>query len=188
MTRRAVLVAARSTFAEHGYRGTTVKVLARAAGVSVQTIYDTYGSKAKVLMAMVDVLDEEAGVVPLYMALRETTDPRDSLALFARIRRQIRERSGDLVQMMRAGARDEPEVAAAWAEGMRRRHTGLTHVMTGIEATGALRPGLDAERAADVAAALVTDDVCDVLVDQRGWDFDAYETWLADALADLLLR
>jgi hypothetical protein len=42
--------------------------------------------------------------------------------------------------------------------------------------------------AADVAAALVTDDVCDVLVLQRGWSFDAYEDWLAETLALHLLR
>lgn len=43
-------------------------------------------------------------------------------------------------------------------------------------------------RAIDIAAALVTDDVCDVLVEQRGWSFDDYEEWLADTLARLLLR
>lgn len=52
---------------------------------------------------------------------------------------------------------------------------------------GALKARLTAERAADIAAALVVDEVCDVLVDQRGWSFDDYESWLAAAMSTLLL-
>ena len=45
------------------------------------------------------------------------------------------------------------------------------------------RPDVDAERAADVIAALATDDVCDVLVEQRGWGFEEYETWPRDTMS-----
>ena len=37
-------------------------------------------------------------------------------------------------------------------------------------------------------APVLVDEVCDVLVEQRGWSFDDYEAWLTDALATLLLR
>ena len=46
VTRRAILQAARELFAEQGFANTTVKVLAERAGVAVQTIYATFGSKA----------------------------------------------------------------------------------------------------------------------------------------------
>ena len=188
VTRRAILAAARELFAERGFGGTPVKLLAERAGVAVQTIYATFGSKAGVLTGIVDLVDEEAGVLELVGELKQTEDPREMLRLNARMRRQIRERCGDIVAMLRAGTGADERIAAVWAEGMRRRHGGLEMIVARLDAQGALREGLDPQQAADIAAALVTDDVCDVLVEQRGWNFDAYEDWLAETLALLLLR
>lgn len=80
-------------------------------------------------------------------------------------------------------AEDPRDAGSAWAEGMRRRHAGIARIVD----AGRLRSDVDAARAADVIAALVTDDVCDVLVDQRGWSFDEYETWLRDTMRALVL-
>ena len=46
VTKRAILHAARQLFAEQGFANATVKGLAERAGVAVQTIYATFGSKA----------------------------------------------------------------------------------------------------------------------------------------------
>jgi AcrR family transcriptional regulator len=188
VTRRAILEAAREAFAEEGYARTSVKSLAERAGVALQTIYDTFGSKAGVVLGLTDLLDERAGVLDLAEELGREEVPARMLAISARVRRQIRERCGDIVRTLRAGAAVESDVAAAWAEGMSRRHRGLAMSMDRIAAKGALREGLTAQAAADIAAAIVADEVCDVLVEQRGWTFDAYESWLADTLAALLLR
>ena len=188
VTRRAILQAARRLFAERGFAATPVKLVAERAGVAVQTVYATFGSKAGILTGLVDLLDEQAGVMPLVDELRQTEDPREMLRLNARLRRQIRERCGDIVAMLRAGAGVDERIASVWAEGMRRRHGGLSMVVEKLDSQGALADDLDPKRAADIAAALVTDDICDVLVEQRGWSFDAYEDWLAETLAGMLLR
>ena len=188
VTRRAILTAARALFAERGFGATPVKLLAERAGVAVQTVYATFGSKAGVLAGLVDLVDEEAGVVPLIGELRQAEDPREMLRIHARVRRRIRERCGDVIAMLRAGAGVDERIAAVWEEGMRRRHGGLSAIAAKLESQGALAEGLDRKSAADIAAALVTDDVCDVLVGQRGWSFDEYEEWLAETLARLLLR
>lgn len=161
--------------------------IAAEAGVAVQTLYSTFGSKAGVLRGLIDLVDEEAGVIPLFEAMMRAEDPRDALPLFARIRRQIREQCGDIIEMMRAGARVDAEIATAWDEGMRRRHAGLMRLVDRLASAGALRPDVDQQQAADILAALVTDDVCDVLVTQRGWTYDAYEAWLSRAMAEQVL-
>lgn len=84
-------------------------------------------------------------------------------------------------------AEDPRDAGSAWAEGMRRRHAGIARIVARLADAGRLRSDVDAARAADVIAALVTDDVCDVLVDQRGWSFDEYETWLRDTMRALVL-
>jgi hypothetical protein len=89
--------------------------------------------------------------------------------------------------MMRASAKVDADVEAAWADGLRRRHAGISRMVERLAQSGALKDGVDATRAADVIAAVVADEVCDVLVDQRGWSFDDYESWLADTLPSLIL-
>ena len=187
VTKRVILQAARKRFAERGYAGTSVKDLAKDSGVAVQTLYSAFGSKSGVLLGLIDLIDEEADVLPLFRAMMAAEDPRDALPLFARLRRQIRERCGDIVSVMRAGARVDADIDAAWGEGLRRRHGGISRVTARLEAAGALRPGVDATEAADILAALATDDVCDVLVGQRGWSFDEYERWLGETMAALVL-
>src|SRR5581483_10782611 len=53
-TRNRLLQAAGEEFPVHGYAGTTVTRLAAAAGVSVQTLYLTWGSKRALLRGYVE--------------------------------------------------------------------------------------------------------------------------------------
>jgi AcrR family transcriptional regulator len=187
VTRRAILTAARAAFADKGYAATSMKSLAESAGVAVQTIYSTFGSKAGVLAGMADLLDEEAGVVDLARAIPQASGGREVLALSVRLRRQIRERCGDIISMLRSGAAVDATARKTIAEGMRRRRMGIEIALRRIEEVGELRAGLPRERAAAIMTALVGDEVCDALVEEYGWSFDEYEAWLLDELAGALL-
>jgi AcrR family transcriptional regulator len=188
LTRHLILNSARRLFASQGYAGTPVRMLAKEAGVSPQTIYDTYGSKAGVLAGLPDLLDEEAGVADLFEQRHQTSEPVELVGLLARISRRIRERCGDIVTILRSGAAVEPDIAATAAEGFRRRRLGVEAVMKRIRQEGGLAKGLTVTRGADIATALMTDDVCDRLVNDAGWTYDAYERWLKETLSTLLLR
>jgi hypothetical protein len=154
----------------------------------VQTIYDTFGSKAGVLKVMPDLIDEEAEVHELVAEIESAAPGEDVLALYARLRRQIRERCGDMISLLRSGACVEREVAETLAEGVRRRRYGLERIAQRLADAGALKEGLSPRRAADIASALVCDEVCDILVTQCNWEFDDYEQWVRDSLATSLLR
>lgn len=180
LTRQTILRAARELFAERGYANTPVRLLAQRAGVAPQTIYATYGSKAGVLAGLPDLLDEESGIVDLFAARTETDDPVQLLGILARINRQVRERGGDVIKILRSGAVVDPDIAKTMAEGHRRRRLGVEAVLARI-------PDLQDERAADIATALMADEICDILVDQCQWSYDDYENWLASALAMQLL-
>ena len=68
-TRRDILNAARKLFAQKGYAATSVAEIAAAAGASVQTIYDSVGSKAELVSALNDLIDEEGGVAKAHAAI-----------------------------------------------------------------------------------------------------------------------
>ena len=66
LTRSRILDAAESLFLTHGYGATTIAAIAEEAGVAVDTVYGTFGSKKGVLKSLMDVRvvgDDEA--VPL---------------------------------------------------------------------------------------------------------------------------
>jgi AcrR family transcriptional regulator len=173
-------------FVERGYANTPVRLLAGTAGVALQTVYATYGSKAGVLAALPDLVDEEAGIIDLVEAARDTTDPAELLRLLARISRRVQERCGDLLKVL-ASADTDPDVAAATAEAARRHRIGTRAILSRIRRTGGLAAGLTLTRATDVVVALTGSEVCDNLVRRAGWTYDEYEDWLAASLVTLLL-
>jgi len=186
LTRRTILRAARGVFAEHGFDRVSVRTLAEAAGVAVQTIYSTFGSKAGVLIGLPDLVDEESGIHDLIAQRDRTSDPVELLRLFARLVRQVWQNCGDVMRLLRNNVA-HPEVAAAWTESMRRHRFGLDWTAERLDAAGALRNGLTVARAADVMQALFSLESADILVGSREWTWDEYEDWVVSVLTSQLL-
>jgi len=60
-TRQRVIDAARDLFDTHGYQGTTIREIARHAGVAVGSVFTTFASKDEILSEVM-----QARLVPLY--------------------------------------------------------------------------------------------------------------------------
>ncbi|GAB0104872.1 TetR/AcrR family transcriptional regulator [Nocardia sp. JMUB6875] len=183
LTLRTILTTARGLFAESGYAGTSIRQIAREAGVAPQTIYSHFGSKAGVLRGLIDLLEEEAGLIDLRAEAQHLDDPMALIRMLAKGSRQTRERCGDILTMLHAGVGIDADLADAWADAMRRNRVEIDAVIAQIRDTGR---NLDAN-ATDVAVALMTDGVYHSLVGEAGWTPAAYERWLTDTLARLLL-
>lgn len=189
VTRGAILDAARRQFAEQGYAGAAVRPIAEAAGVAVQTLYSTFGSKQGLLLALVDTVREQSEAQQLGRLMMGSDEPLEMVRLAARIRRQILERGGDIVVTFREGAAGDPEVAAAYEVGQRRTREGVARLCARLDALDALRPELTPERAVDQVAAMFAAEIFEELTGPRsGWSADEYEQWLSERLAEMLLR
>jgi AcrR family transcriptional regulator len=187
-TRREILRAARRLFAEHGYPGTSLQQIAEEAGVAVQTIYSSVGSKAALILALNDLVDEEAGVAQLAAGVRSETDPPQMIAKAVHLTRQLNERCGDLLQVMLSAAPAEPDVAAAFADGMRRHESGIAALTQRLETQGALRAGTTPEQATAAFAMMTSPPSWQQLTQRAGWTFDQSEAWLTASLTQLLLE
>jgi AcrR family transcriptional regulator len=187
-TRRDILAAARRLFAEHGYAATSMAAIAEAAGAAVQTVYDSVGPKRAVLLALNDLLDEEAGVGPMWRRIGETGDPRAVVALGVNLTRRFNDRGGDVIWTLLSAAPIEPDVAKVLGEGNRRHREGTRRVALRLAELGALRPGLSPERAGDVFGVLTWAETYRNLTQDYGWTFDECEAWLTETLTTLLLR
>jgi AcrR family transcriptional regulator len=71
--RRAIIEAATAAFLEHGYRGTSMDVVAARAGVSKQTVYQHFGDKQRLFRELVAATVQEASD-PVYDAVRQLAD------------------------------------------------------------------------------------------------------------------
>jgi AcrR family transcriptional regulator len=187
-TRRDIVAAARTLFAQQGYAKTSVAQIADAASVSVQTIYDSVGSKRAIVLALNDLVDEIAGVGPLAVQIEAATDAAEILRLTVMISRQINERAEDLVRLAWGAAAVEPELAAMRDESLRRHREGVQGVVRKLAGMEALAAGMAQDHAADVFAAMTTPQVARTFVFDFGWSFDHWQDWTVATLCSLVLK
>ena len=194
-TRRKIIAAGQPLFLKHGYAATTMAAIADKAGVVVETVYRSFGSKAALFAAVVEAAlaggVERAEVPveerPAIAAIIAETDPAKQIALYAATQPGIHRRGGPLLRAVRDAAAVDPEVARVWSELEHWRYEGQGRVVGLLASRGALRDGLSVESASDLTWTLCSLAVHDLLVIERGWMSEQYERWLTDALTQELL-
>lgn len=187
-TRRRILTAARGRFVERGYGGTTMESIAEEAGVAVQTVYASLGSKQGILMALLDDMATEADLPGMMAAVEAAKgDPRRQLRERLAFTCRLYARGADLIGIARTVSGVEPDLRAFWIEGEARRHTATATLVVQWDEAGALAPGVTAAEATDVWWALGGPDVFRLLIVERGWSQARFEKWLAATLEAALL-
>jgi AcrR family transcriptional regulator len=192
-TRQGILAAARACFLREGYAATTMTAVAAEAGVALDTVYATAGPKPKLFRLLLEtaisgadepVTAEERDYV---RAIQAEPDAEAKLAIYAAAIRRIHERLAPLFEVLRQAAGADAELAGLWREISGRRAANMRRFAAELEATGRLRPGLGADEAADVIWSLNSPEFYLLLVAERGWAPDRFETWLSDSWRRLLL-
>jgi AcrR family transcriptional regulator len=186
-TRQQIVAAARRLFAEHGFAQTSIAQIADEAGVAVQTVYKSMGSKRALLMALIDELDVEADVPARARALQEADDATSLVHGVVDLTRAFPERCGEIVRALESAAPADPDAAAALAEGERRHRDGAGRVAQRLAAIGALRDGLSADDAGTLISVLTARHAFIELVAGRGWSFDEAANWIEEQLTAGLL-
>lgn len=192
-TRDEVIRGARALFVERGYAATTIEAIGEAASVPVPTVYRLFGSKKGILSAVLDVSfvgDDEPvafGERPAVRVLLAEPDPCRVLEGFARLCRELLDRSAPVQQVLRSAAGADTEAAELLALTNRQRREGQSRIARALAERGALVPALTESEAADTIYTLMSPEVHRILTVERAWSADRYEKWLADALCVLLL-
>lgn len=187
-TRAEIADAARRLFLAQGWAATTVRDVAREAGVSVPTVYAAYQNKTGLIWALADSADLAAGVTQMLDELELSADPRRHLAAMSGYDRRLFERAGDLIVLIREAGRTEPELEAAYQQARRQADQTRIRVFESWP-PGTFRPGLDVPTAVDIYAALCNIDVYNTFITEREWTPDGVEQWWAEALdRELLAR
>ena len=192
-TYRRIVEAAAVLFVRDGYSATSISAIAEEAGVAVPTVYARLRSKANILRAVVDLTvrgDAEAAPLASRAGWQEMAghqDPREQLAVFAQLHRQICDREAAVFAQLEAAAGGDPEATQLLADHDRRRYETQRRLAHSLHRRKQLKPGLAARQAADVIWTLASELTYLALVRDRGWKADSYERWVVEQLVAALL-
>lgn len=190
-TRSRIVAAAGTLFETVGYARTSIRQIAEEAGVAADTVYATFGSKPRVLTAVIDErLRGGHGVGnvmerPELLAVRDEPDQRRQVELLGEAMARIVEQVGPVFEMMRAAAAVEPAMADVLAEMQGYRLRNMAVAIGWLRARGQLR--VPDDEAAETLWTLAAPDTARQLRQLRGWSRERYAAWLSDSLARLLL-
>jgi len=190
--RLAVVLAAREKFERDGYRPTTIAAIAAQAGVSAESVYKGFGTKAALAKAVFDLAlagdDEPVPVAerPSMQAMRDETDVRRKIAMFAAGLAQRQARSAPVQILIRDGRHVDDSLDPIWDKMHDEGLTGMTAFGRHLLETGQLRDGIDLGEVRDVLWNYLAIDHYERLVLSQGWSLERYSHWLAGAITAAL--
>lgn len=190
LTRQRICEAAKELFLTRGYTATTITEIARAAGVAHQTVYFTFGSKAAVLSAILDVeIVGDAQDVPLLdrpevTRIRRTTDPLGRLQRVVALACDVTQRLAPVYEIVRSGAADA-EIRDLLDRHEQQRWQTLRSLAGLLESD--LPAEVDVDEATDRLYALLSHEVLWLLVQRRGWSASRWRTYITEQAARQLL-
>ena len=190
--RLAVVMAARELFERDGFRPTTITAVAAHAGVSAESIYKGFGSKAALAKAVFDVVvagdDEPVPVAQRASArtVQEEPDVRRKIALFVDGLAQRQARSAKVQILIRDGRHVDDALVPVWVALRDEGLAGMTMLGRHLLASGQLRTGINPDEVRDLLWNYLAIDHYERLVLDRGWSLQRYTAWLTAAVTTAL--
>lgn len=186
-TKRKIVDAATVLFLRDGFVTTTMALIAKEAGVAVQTLYLSFGSKTAILQASFDqALRGDPDAVDILQqdwvarALAET-DGRAALRLFCEESAKIMGRATPIFEVMRAAAAD-PEVSEMLAHNKKLRHDGFRTIVEALSERSGFNPDLSVADAHGILYAVLSEDGVLLLVSEHGWTMERWVAWVIETV------
>jgi AcrR family transcriptional regulator len=178
-------------FLHDGYAPTTITTIAGEAGVSVDTIYKSFGGKAGLVRAIRDRALRGEAPLPAEQrsnALQEhEPDARKIIQGWGRFVSELAPRAAPILLLVRDAASTDPELRALLEELDADRLRRMTDNARRLHAAGHLRSGVTIQHAADVLWTYSSPELYQLLVLRRGMPVKDYGDFVAKAMATALL-
>ena len=191
-TRERIIAAAGDRFLASGYTAATMRGIADAAGVAVQTVELVFGTKRELLKAVIDVaIAGDGQPVPVlqrdWARAESTAGVTEFLAIAWHAVRIVADRVAGLLAVVDEAASTDHEIAALARQLDAQRATTAAWIVTGIIERAPLRTGLCHQDAVDTIWLLMDPVVFRRLTRDRGWSPGHFQHWFTDSIHRLLL-
>lgn len=186
-----VVEMAQRRFLHDGYGPTTISAIAEDAGVSVDTIYKSFGGKPGLIRAMAAQALLGKGPVPAErrsddLQTRER-DPRKLISRWGVFVTEIAPLASPIMLLVRDAAGSHPELRPLIEEVHADRLRRMTDNARRFAAAGHLRPGITVAEAANVMWTYSSTELYELLVLRRGMPLKTFGRFVADAMIAALL-
>ncbi|TDW18386.1 TetR/AcrR family transcriptional regulator [Kribbella kalugense] len=186
--RRDVVVAAQELFEADGFQATTISAVARRAGVSAESIYKGFGTKAALAKAVFDFViagdDEPLPIAqrPEALAIQAQPDVRRKIRMYVAGVVVRQQRSARVQILIRDGRHSDETLRETWQTLLDERLAGMTMFGRHLLETGELRPGITLEEVADVLWTYISVELYELLVLLRDWSPERYGEHVATVI------
>jgi AcrR family transcriptional regulator len=176
VTRRRILDAAWARLAAGD--PARLEDVAADAGVSRQAVYLHFGSRAGLLLALVDLIDAELGLFPKLEAIRALPSPVEQLHASVRLTAELAPRVHPVAIALSRLSATDPDAREAYDSRMDMRREGLLGLVRAVEAQGGLAEGWTPDEVADALWTAGAPAVWQQLGIERGWTPERFAAWL----------
>ena len=177
-TRREILDAARPQFLQYGWHGAGMREIARDAGVSVETVYSNFPSKAAVFKEVLNVLvvgDDQPIPLSERPAFRAATvgPLTERIKALACVQAEVHGRVARLRMVLREAARADDDLAEiermVLAEEREQARLNLQTLLPD-----------PSDQDIEGMQALYSSDLYVLLTEIRGWTPEQYISWISE--------
>lgn len=187
-TRNRILAVSKQLFQSEGFDRVTISKLAKAAEVSMPTIYAIFKSKRGILQSLIDEALPPEEFTELVRETMEEESPVKCLALTAKLTCQMYDAEREFMDLLRGASVVAPEFKELERERENRRYERQGEYVKKIMQMRAIKKTFSLQKARDVLWGLTGRDLYRLFVIERKWTSDEYEQWLTQLLIDSLLE
>jgi AcrR family transcriptional regulator len=187
-TRAALLDATWQLLEEQGAEQATMGAVAARAGVSRRALYLHFSSRAELLLALHEHVDEVLDLEASLRPVRQAPDPTAALEAF------VAHLAGFHSKIMRIDAAllrakdSDPDVAQLVDRGTTLWHQGCRRLVQALADAGQLAEPWTVDTAADLLWTFMFPDVLERLTVDRAWPLDRYQHLLTALLRRTLTK
>ncbi|RFU43087.1 TetR/AcrR family transcriptional regulator, partial [Actinomadura logoneensis] len=186
-SRAALLRAVREIVETEGVPAATMAAVAERAGVSRRAVYLHFASRADLITALFDHVNEEEDLEGRFAPVAEAPDARTALTVFAHRHAEFTARTLAVSRAVERVAHTDPDAARHWETVLYWRRESNRALVRRLSDEGALAPHWTVETATDMLLALISNGVGETLLVERGWPVERVGEHMAAVLTSAFL-
>jgi len=162
--RTKILAVVRAQLESNGFRDFSLESIARQSGVTRQTVYNLFGSRAGLLEALFDRLALDGGMQRMRDVMQQA-DPESALESFVDVFCGFWAKARLVIRRIHGLAAVDPEFGSAVEARNRRRQGAAAKILQILDADGVKRTPEEQSQRAAALCALTSFEFFDVLAD-----------------------
>lgn len=187
-TRAALLAATRAMLEEQGAESLTMAAVAERAGVSRRAVYLHFASRTELLTELFGYVSEREGLAASLQPVWQAPDAGAALDQWARHLARFHPRVLAVAHAIQQVRRVDPDAAQHWQLVMADQQACCHRLAAWLSREQRLAPPWTVQTATDMLWALMSYDLLEELLVDRGWSTRRYRTYLTTLLRSTFLR